>query len=56
MINFNLDGKKVFWNDENDILTRGSANVKINKSEKHGVYSTMILHLAPEKLSGYNTG
>lgn len=47
-------GKKAEWNITRDILTDGSHNVKILKSEKHGVYSTMILHLAPSTMSGVN--
>jgi hypothetical protein len=54
LLNVKIEGKKARWNIEKDILTDGSHNVKINKSEKYGVYSTMILHLAPSTMSGVN--
>ena len=54
MIDFKLDNKKVTWDTSRPLLTKGSSNIKLNKSEKYGVYSTMGLHLAPADMSGYN--
>ena len=54
-IKFKVDGRTVKWDLSRPILTPGYGNVKLNKSEKASVgYSTMGLHLAPEKVSGYN--
>ena len=53
-IKFKLDGKKINWPTTRPILTKGSGNIKLNKSEKFGTYSTMGLHLAPADMSGYN--
>jgi hypothetical protein len=53
-IKFKLDGKWVSWGTSYPLLTPGENNMKLNKSEKLGVYSTMGLHLAPANLSGYN--
>jgi len=52
-----INGRKSTWDIERPILTKGHANKKIAKSEKFqgGKYSTMILHLAPGKISGYCT-
>lgn len=53
-LTFKLNGKQVTWNPKvPKILTKGTGNVKILKSEKTGKYKTMILHLAPAKSSGY---
>ena len=56
MIKIKVNRKSAKWDETKPLLTKGSSNVKIAKSEKYGggIYSTMILHLAPAKISGYN--
>jgi hypothetical protein len=53
-IKFKLDGKMVSWDANYPLLTPGENNVKFNKSERLGVYSTMGLCFAPANMSGYN--
>jgi hypothetical protein len=57
LIDITVNGDKAKWDITHPLLTNGSANYKIAKSEKFkgGKYSTMILHLAPSTISGYNT-
>ena len=54
IINIKVSGMKATWDITRDLLTSGSHNIKTNKSELHGVYSTMINHFAPSKMSGFN--
>jgi len=55
-IDIKINGIKSKWNCTKPLLTKGSSNKKIAKSEKFqgGIYSTMILHLAPARVSGFN--
>ena len=57
IINIKVNGAKAKWDITKPLLTEGASNHKIAKSEKFkgGKYSTMILHLAPSTISGYNT-
>ena len=56
-LNITVNGDKATWNITRPLLTKGSSNHKTAKSEKFkdGIYSTMLLHLSPGKISGYNT-
>jgi len=56
MIKIKVNGKKAEWDETKPLLTKGTSSHKIIKSEKYkdGMYSTMVLHLAPAKISGYN--
>jgi hypothetical protein len=56
MIPITVNGYKTEWDENKPLLTKGSSNLKTLKSDKYkdGIYSTMLLHLAPSKISGYN--
>ena len=51
-----INGHESKWDCTKPLLTKGSSSTKIAKSEKYkgGIYSTMILHLAPARISGFN--
>jgi hypothetical protein len=56
LIDITVNGEASKWDITKPLLTKGASNKKIAKSEKFqgGIYSTMILHLAPAKVSGFN--
>lgn len=56
MINIRVNQSPSQWNTDNDLLTGGESNQKIGKSDKFngGTYTSMILHLSPARVSGYN--
>ena len=51
VINAELLGRKVDWKVSN-LMTGEEANVKINKSNAFGIYSTIIQHFQPSNISG----
>jgi hypothetical protein len=55
-IDIRVNGHKRQWDSSHKLLTKGLSSAKIAKSEKFqgGKYSTMVLHLAPASISGYN--
>jgi len=56
LIDITVNGEKAQWETDHPLLTPAENNQKIFKSEKFkgGIYSTMILHLSPAKVSGFN--
>jgi len=56
IIPIKVNGHARTWDSSRNLLTNGLSNFKISKSEKFmgGKYSTVVLHLAPASISGYN--
>lgn len=56
IIDIKVNGEAAKWDITKPLLTGGDSNLKIGKSDKFegGKYTSMILHLAPANISGYN--